>query len=129
MALVFECINKKLLFELFDFAKNGCRQSECKVWITHNFSRKKINFGANNSNLNILHITIKITIGILRSFLKIMVSNFHEQYIYHRSTTTGLIPIKEKSERIRRQTIFFETIKKNNLEKIAEDFRTVYNRA
>ncbi|MEX2379140.1 MAG: hypothetical protein WD530_00225 [Vicingaceae bacterium] len=56
---------------------------------------------------------------------------YYEQYIFHRNTTDELIPIlKEKSARIRRNPNFtFETIKKNMLEKYAEDFRTIYNRA
>lgn len=56
---------------------------------------------------------------------------YYEQYIYHRSTTDELIPLlKAKSERIRRDPKFtFDTIKRNNLEKYAEDFRTIYNRA
>ena len=56
---------------------------------------------------------------------------FYEQYIYHRKTEDELIPLlKEKSARIRKDPNYtFETISKNNLEKYAEDFRTIYNRA
>lgn len=56
---------------------------------------------------------------------------YYEQYIYHRKTEDDLIPLlKEKSRRIRQDEHFtFETIKKSNLPKYAEDFRTIYNRA
>lgn len=56
---------------------------------------------------------------------------YYEQYIFHRNVSDELIPLlKEKSARIRRNPNFsFDTIKKNNLEKYAEDFRTIYNRA
>jgi GNAT superfamily N-acetyltransferase len=56
---------------------------------------------------------------------------YYEQFIFHRNTTDELIPLlKEKSDRIRKdKRITFDTIKKDNLEKYAEDFRTIYNRA
>ncbi len=56
---------------------------------------------------------------------------YYEQYIYYRKTEDDLIPLlKEKSQRIRKDPKFtFATIKKNNLPKAAEDFRTIYNRA
>lgn len=55
----------------------------------------------------------------------------YEQFIYHRKTEDELIPLlKEKSARIRKDPKYtFETISKKNLEKYAEDFRTIYNRA
>lgn len=56
---------------------------------------------------------------------------YYEQFIFHRRTDLDLIPLlKEKSDRIRKDPKFtFDTIKKNNLPKYAEDFRTIYNRA
>lgn len=56
---------------------------------------------------------------------------YYEQFIYYRKVEDELIPLlKEKSARIRQDKRFsFETIKKNNLPKYAEDFRTIYNRA
>lgn len=56
---------------------------------------------------------------------------YYEQFIYYRKTVDELIPLlKEKSSRIRKDKKFtFETIKKNNLAKYAEDFRVIYNRA
>ncbi len=58
-------------------------------------------------------------------------SIYYEQYIYYRSTQPPLISLlQEKSDRIRRDPKYtFETIKKSNLPKYAEDFRTIYNRA
>lgn len=56
---------------------------------------------------------------------------YYEQFIFYRNTTDELKPVMmEKSARIRRDPKFtFETIKKNNLKKYAEDFRAIYNRA
>lgn len=56
---------------------------------------------------------------------------YYEQYIYYRNTTDELKEVHlRKSERIRRDPKYtFDTISKKNLEKYAEDFRTIYNRA
>lgn len=56
---------------------------------------------------------------------------YYDQYIYYRKVADELLPIhKQKAERIRNDPKFtFETIKKANMEKYAEDFRTIYNRA
>ncbi|KAA3645927.1 MAG: hypothetical protein DWP98_10735 [Bacteroidetes bacterium] len=131
----FECINnEKAAFELFDFAKKWLADKgmqgmdgpinfgeKDKFWglITQNFKYPPYY----NQNYN-----PEYYVPFFENYgFKI----FYEQYIYHRSTTDELIPLlKEKSERIRKDKRFsFETIKKNNLEKYAEDFRTVYNRA
>lgn len=56
---------------------------------------------------------------------------YYKQFIYYRTTAAELKAVhKEKSERIRRDPKYtFSTISKKNLEKYAEDFRTIYNRA
>jgi len=56
---------------------------------------------------------------------------YYKQYIYYRKVSDDLKQVhKEKSERIRRDPKYtFSTISKKNLEKYAEDFRTIYNRA
>jgi GNAT superfamily N-acetyltransferase len=56
---------------------------------------------------------------------------YYEQYIYHRNTQDELSPVyKEKAARIRANAKFtFQTIEKSKLEKYAEDFRYIYNRA
>ena len=56
---------------------------------------------------------------------------YYKQFIYYRKVSDDLKQVhKEKSERIRRDPKYtFSTISKKNLEKYAEDFRTIYNRA
>ncbi|TAH23905.1 MAG: hypothetical protein EAZ07_10255 [Cytophagales bacterium] len=56
---------------------------------------------------------------------------YFKQYTYHRSVDAPLPPIyAEKADRIARDTHYkFESIQKNKLEKYAEDFRYIYNKA
>jgi len=56
---------------------------------------------------------------------------YYEQYIFYRTVAEGLRDVHlEKSARVRRDPKYtFSTISKKNLEKYAEDFRTIYNRA
>ena len=131
----FECINdEKLAFELLDHCKNWLEEKgmqgmdgpinfgeKDKFWglITQNFEYPPYY----NQNYNPEYY--------VPFFENYGFQVYYEQFIYHRSTTDELIPLlKEKSERIRQDKRFtFETIKKNNLEKYAEDFRAIYNRA
>lgn len=56
---------------------------------------------------------------------------YFEQYTYHRSVDAPLPPMyADKADRIARDEHYhFEHIKKNKLEKYAEDFRYIYNKA
>ena len=56
---------------------------------------------------------------------------YFEQYTFHRSVDAPLPPIyEEKAERIARDENYrFEYIRKSHLEKYAEDFRYIYNKA
>lgn len=131
----FECINdEKLAFELLDHGKKWLEGKgvkgmdgpinfgeKDKFWglITENFEYPPYY----NQNYNPDYY--------VPFFENYGFKTYYEQFIYHRSTTDELIPLlKEKSERIRKDKRFtFDTIKKNNLEKYAEDFRVIYNRA
>ena len=56
---------------------------------------------------------------------------YFEQYTYHRSVDAPLPPMyADKADRIARDSNYkFEHIQKKNLEKYAEDFRYIYNKA
>lgn len=56
---------------------------------------------------------------------------YFEQYTFHRSVDAPLPPIyAEKADRIAKDTNYrFEHIQKNKLDKYAEDFRYIYNKA
>jgi len=130
----FECIEEeKAAFQLFDAAKNWLKEKGMEVmegpinfgekdkfWglIIENFSQPPYY----NQNYNPEYY--------VAFFENYGFQIYYEQYIYHRSTTAELNQLLiEKSQRIRRDKNYrFETIKKNNLEKYAEDFRTIYNR-
>lgn len=131
----FECINdEKAAFELFDHCKKWLEDKgmqgmdgpinfgeKDKFWglITENFDYPPYY----NQNYNPAYY--------VPFFENYGFKTYYEQFIYHRDSKDELIPLlKEKSERIRKDKRFtFDTIKKNNLEKYAEDFRTIYNRA
>lgn len=131
----FECINdEKLAFELFD---------HCKKWLEDkgmqgmdgpiNFGEKDKFWGLITGNFDYppyynQNYNPEYYVPFFENY---GFKTFYEQFIYHKNTSDELIPLlKEKSQRIRKDDRFtFDTIKKNNLEKYAEDFRTVYNRA
>lgn len=131
----FECVNnKQAAFLLFDTAKKWLEKKgmiamdgpinfgeKDKYWglITENFDQPPYY----NQNYNPSYY--------VDFFKEYGFQTYFEQYIFHRNTTDELIPLlKEKAARIRKDPRFtFETIKKNNLPKYAEDFRTIYNRA
>ena len=131
----FECINdKEAAFALFDTAKQWLEDEgmigmdgpinfgeKDKFWglIIQNFDYPPYY----NQNYNPEYY--------VQFFEEYGFQVYYEQYIYYRKVDKGLSDIhKEKSERIRKDPKFtFSTIKKNNLEKYAEDFRTIYNRA
>lgn len=131
----FECINdKKAAFELFECAKSWLTERDIDtIEGPINFGEKDKYWGLiienfdyppyYNQNYNPEYY--------VKFFEDFGFKKFYEQYIYYRTTTDELIPIlKEKAERIRKNPKFtFDTIKKNNLEKYAEDFRVIYNRA
>ncbi|MEQ8623787.1 MAG: hypothetical protein RJQ00_08250 [Vicingaceae bacterium] len=131
----FECIkDQDAAFELFDAGKKWLKERELdamdgpinfgekdKFWglITENFEYPPYY----NQNYNPDYY--------VPFFENYGFKVYYEQFIYYRKTTDELIPLlKEKSARIKKDNKFtFDTIKKNNLEKYAEDFRTIYNRA
>lgn len=131
----FECIdNEKAAFKLFDQGKDWLESKEMEAMDGPiNFGEKDKYWGLiienfeyppyYNQNYNPAYY--------VSFFENYGFQKYYEQYIFHRNTSDELIPIlKEKSLRIRRNPNFtFETIKKGRLEKYAEDFRTIYNRA
>lgn len=131
----FECINdEKAAFKLFDQAKKWLKDKGMEVMEGPiNFGEKDKYWGLiienfdyppyYNQNYNPAYY--------IPFFENYGFKKYYEQYIFHRNTSDELIPLlKEKSARIRKNPKFtFETIKKSKLEKYAEDFRTIYNRA
>lgn len=131
----FECINEeKAAFMLFDQAKEWLKAKGMEVMEGPiNFGEKDKYWGLiienfdyppyYNQNYNPAYY--------IPFFENYGFKKYYEQYIFHRNTSDELIPLlKEKSARIRKNPKFtFETIKKSKLEKYAEDFRTIYNRA
>lgn len=131
----FECINdEKAAFKLFDQGKNWLKAKGMEAMDGPiNFGEKDKYWGLiienfdyppyYNQNYNPAYY--------LPFFENYGFKKYYEQYIFHRNTSDELIPLlKEKSTRIRRDPSYtFETIKKSKLEKYAEDFRTIYNRA
>lgn len=130
----FECIeDEKAAFELFNAAKEWLESREMKVM------EGPINFGEKDKFWGLIienfqeppyynqNYNPEYYVSFFENYgFKI----YYEQYIYHRSTTADLKQLLiDKSHRIHRDKNYhFETIKKNNLEKYAEDFRTIYNR-
>ncbi len=131
----FEVINdKKAAFKLFD---------ACKQWLEERGMEAMdgpINFGEKDKfwGLIIENFTTppyygqnynpKYYVDFFESYgFKI----YYKQLIFQRSIDEPLQEkYRERAERIARNPKYrVETIKKNNLEKYAEDFRTVYNRA
>lgn len=131
----FECVDdEKAAFELFDFAKDWLLEQDVKgIDGPINFGEKDKFWGLiienfdyppyYNQNYNPAYY--------VPFFENYGFQVYYEQYIYYRKVEDELIPLlKEKSKRIRNDKKFtFSTIKKNNLPKYAEDFRTIYNRA
>lgn len=131
----FECIDdKNTAFLLFDTAKNWLIKNgmeamdgpinfgeKDKFWglITENFTAPPYY----NQNYNPSYY--------VSFFEDYGFKVYYEQYIYSRNTTDPLADLLiEKADRIAKNDSYtFETIKKNNLSKYAEDFRTIYNRA
>jgi GNAT superfamily N-acetyltransferase len=131
----FECINdEKAAFKLFDQGKNWLENKGMQAMDGPiNFGEKDKYWGLIIENFNYPpYYNQNYNPAYYVPFFKNYgFEKYYEQYIFHRNTTDELIPIlKEKSSRIRRNPNFtFETIKKSKLEKYAEDFRTIYNRA
>ena len=131
----FECINdEKAAYIIFDHAKKWLEDKGMKGM------DGPINFGEKDKFWGLITENFKYPPYYNQNynpayyvpfFENYGFKTYYEQFIYHRSTTDELIPLlKEKSERIRQDKRFtFDTIKKNNLEKYAEDFRAIYNRA
>lgn len=131
----FECINDKdAAFKLFDTARDWLKKEgmegvdgpinfgeKDKFWglIIENFTSAPYY----NQNYNPEYY--------LKFFEQYGFKIYYKQLIYHRTTKAELKDVhKEKAERIRRDPKYtFSTISKKNLEKYAEDFRTIYNRA
>jgi GNAT superfamily N-acetyltransferase len=131
----FECINdKNAAFKLFDTCKEWLQSKGIeamdgpinfgerdKYWglITENFERPP--FYAQNYNPQYY----------LPFFEEYGFKLYFQQYIFHRSVKD---PLQEKfvkrAENIEKDPKYsIRTIEKNKLEKYAEDFRTIYNRA
>ncbi len=131
----FECIDdQKAAFLLFDSAKSWLQSKGIEV------IEGPINFGEKDKFWGLIIENFEYPPYYNQNynpeyyvtfFEKYGFEKYYEQYIFYRKTKDELIPLlKEKSLRIRRDPKYtFETIKKNNLEKYAEDFRTIYNRA
>jgi len=131
----FECVNdQRKAHELFEFAKNWLESQDIEI------IEGPINFGEKDKYWGLIIENFEYPPYYSQNynpeyyvpfFENYGFKLYYEQYIFYRKTTDELIPsIKAKSERIRKDPKFtFETIKKNNLPKYAEDFRTVYNRA
>lgn len=131
----FECINEeKAAFKLFDTCKNWLEErgmqamdgpinfgEKDKFWglITKNFDYPPYY----NQNYNPEYY--------LKFFEDYGFKIYYEQFIYHRMVKPELNEkYKERARRIKNDPRYsFEQIKKNQLEKYAEDFRKIYNRA
>lgn len=131
----FECINdEKAAFKLFDQAKEWLKGKGMEVMEGPiNFGEKDKYWGLIIENFNYppYYNQNYNPAYYVPFFENYGFKKYYEQYIFHRNTSDELIPLlKEKSARIRKNPKFtFETIKKSKLDKYAEDFRTIYNRA
>lgn len=131
----FECINnKQAAFTLFD---------QCREWLSSKDIQAMdgpINFGERDKYWGL--ITENFTLSpyyaqnynpeyYISFFESYGFQVFFKQFIYHRSVKDALQEkFIQRAERIARDSRYsIQTIKKNNLPKYAEDFRTIYNRA
>ncbi|MFN3404452.1 MAG: hypothetical protein ACK40G_10190 [Cytophagaceae bacterium] len=130
----FECINDKdAAFMLFD---------QCKEWLKENGMEAMdgpVNFGERDKWWGLLvdgFIEPNYSMPYNFPYYKDLFESYgfrtyFEQYTYHR-TVEAPLPDKyaEKADRIARDPFYhFEHIRKNQLEKYAEDFRYIYNKA
>lgn len=131
----FECIDdREAAFKLFDTAKAWCKKQgmegidgpvnfgeKDKFWglIIENFDYPPYY----NQNYNPEYY--------VKFFEDYGFKIYYKQLIFYRTVKEGLKKVHlDKSARIRRDPNYsFSTISKNHLEKYAEDFRTIYNRA
>ena len=131
----FECINdENAAFKLFDQAKEWLKGKGMEIMEGPiNFGEKDKYWGLIIENFNYppYYNQNYNPAYYVPFFENYGFKKYYEQYIFHRNTSDELIPLlKEKSARIRKNPKFtFETIKKSKLDKYAEDFRTIYNRA
>tara|TARA_R110002096_G_scaffold426165_3_gene635540 strand:- start:6487 stop:7650 length:1164 start_codon:yes stop_codon:yes gene_type:complete len=131
----FECINDQdAAFLLFDTAKNWLKDKGMQIM------EGPVNFGERDKFWGLIIENFEYPPYYNQNynpeyyvpfFEAYGFKTYFEQFIYYRTTTAELSPLLvDKSKRIRKNPDFsFETIKKKNLEKYAEDFRIVYNRA
>ena len=131
----FECMNdEKAAFQLFEIAKQWIKDRGMDT------IEGPINFGEKDKYWGLIIENFEYPPYYNQNynppyyvpfFENFGFKKYYEQYIFHRNISDELIPLlKEKSARIKKDPKFtFDTIKKDNLEKYAEDFRTVYNRA
>ncbi|MEO6882754.1 MAG: hypothetical protein ABI199_01880 [Bacteroidia bacterium] len=131
----FECINdKKAAFLLFD---------KCKEWLAAKGMRAMdgpVNFGEKDRYWGLLIENFTSPPLYLMNYQPTYYKDFfetygfqvfYEQIVFHRKVHAPLQQVYiERSERIAKNPKYhLEHIKKNNLEKYAEDFRTIYNAA
>lgn len=131
----FECMNdEKAAFQLFEIAKQWIKDRGMDT------IEGPINFGEKDKYWGLIIENFEYPPYYNQNynppyyvpfFENFGFKKYYEQYIFHRNVSDELIPLlKEKSARIKKDPKFtFDTIKKDNLEKYAEDFRTIYNRA
>ena len=130
----FECINnQEAAFLLFD---------TCKLWLEQQGMEAMegpINFGERDKWWGLLvdgFTEPNYCMPYTHPYYKTLFENYgfkdyFQQYTYHR-TVDGALPdtYADKAARIARDPNYkFEHIKKNKLEKYAEDFRFIYNKA
>ncbi|MFP4604169.1 MAG: hypothetical protein ACLFNJ_02190 [Bacteroidales bacterium] len=132
----FECINdKKAAFALLD---------QCKHWLEYKGMEAMdgpVNFGDRDRWWGLLvdgfsyppNYCMPYNFPYYKEFFEEYgFKNFFNQYTYYRAIKKeGLSPvIEEKAERLKQNPLYhFEHLKKNNIEKYIEDFRSIYNRA
>ena len=130
----FECINdKEAAFKLFD---------SCKSWLAERDMEAMdgpINFGERDKWWGLLvdgfvepNYCMPYHFPYYKSFFEDYgFKVYFEQYTYHRTVEAPLPELyAEKAERIARDPKYtFESISKKKLDKYAEDFRSIYNKA
>jgi hypothetical protein len=130
----FECIdNKEAAFKLFDIAKEWLKERGMEAM------DGPINFGERDKWWGLLvdgftdpNYCMPYHFPYYKNFFEEFgFKVYFEQYTYHRKVEDPLPQIyAEKADRIARDSNYrFESIDKKKLEKYAEDFRYVYNKA
>ena len=131
----FECINdKEAAFMLFDACKNWLAEQGMEAM------DGPINFGERDKWWGLLvdgfdkepNYCCNYNFSYYKELFEAYgFKLYFNQYTYYRKTMDPLpVSVQEKAERIARDPNYkFVYLKKNELEKFAEDFRTIYNKA